>query len=1116
VRGDLETRPVAGSADAANPAGLRLSPGQERLWYLEQIAPGNAVHHVSSATLVEGALDVGRLETALWVCGSRHDLLCSRFTAINDGPRRTILAGASLSLRRLDLWPPTGGADPGPVPDQVLHRVLAEESARPFALDMAPLLRAVLMRTGPTRHVLLLTAHRIIADMTSLTVLERNLATGFEALARPEAAAAFGSAALLADPPSYADRVAFELGERNGDVAYWKRQLDGSSPLELPVDRVRPRFPTHRGTGRCFRVEAAISDGLRRIAEEEGVGLRTVLGAVLAVLLGQYTRQNNATFGIPVDRRSPSRPWAAFGPYEDLLVLRTDLSGRPSFRELVARAEVVRVEAERHGDVPFGRLVELLVDERDLSRHPLCQAVLTVTRSACGEPGRAAFSVDGLVTSPFPSADGTAPYDLHWIVDEDGAPGLSAELLLAEDLWRSESVDSMVAVLRTLLDALAQAPDRPVEDLPLLPLEDRAVIEAWNETARELPEPMTIDGLFRTWVKRTPDRLALSDRTGQWTYAQLDRRATQIAGALTVAGIGADTPVALHLERSADLVAAMLGVLMAGGAHLVLDPGYPEERLRLMAEDARIGAVLSRAAPPAWLSSLGVPLVRLSEIDGTDTSVRTDLLPVPSPSRSHPDSLACVVHTSGSTGRPKSVGIPHRAVVRLITATDHVTIRPDDVMLHLGDPAFDITAFEVWGALCNGARVAVLPGDEPLGPDEVLAALHDVRPTVVSLTGTLFNRVADIDPRAFGGLSNLFVVGEVMDPRRTRRVLGGGAPPTHLHNGYGPSENATFSTTYRADLLPDDALAVPIGMAITNTTAYVLNPALNTMPIGMVGELYVGGLGIARGYLGRPDLTAERFLPDPFGSRPGGRMYRTGDLVRRLPDGILDFLGRADQQVKIRGYRIEPGEIEAALLSRPDVQECVVRAVDVGEDKRLIAYLVPQPGRTPPATTVLGQLRDQLPLHMVPNHVVLLPALPVTASGKLDTRALPGVAESDTRRPDTDTVPPRTATERELWSIWAEALDVRTFGVYDGFFQIGGHSLLASVVRTAVRERLGVELPLRTLFDIPTIAGLAAEVERRGQSGHAESVDELHGLLAELKRLSDERRADERAGGATQ
>ncbi|WP_055531986.1 non-ribosomal peptide synthetase [Streptomyces alboniger] len=1128
---DLEKRPTPRSAGAPR---LPLSHSRKRLWYLDRIAVAAPVHHVSAATLIEGPLDAGRLASALRDPVSRHELLRSTFDDRGDGPLRTVRATAEVPLRRLDL---TGGSASGTdargvsEPEAELRRVLAEESAGPFALDRGPALRATLVRTGEERHVLLLTAHRIIADRASLTVLEHELACSYAALGGSPVQDLLPLPLPHADRPSL-DRPApdWERETRDEEVAYWKRKLADLPPLDLPLDRTRPRTPTGRATGRGLLLDTRCAEALRQLAREEGVSAWTVSAAAFAVLLARWTGRHDVVFGTPLDRRPPTSARTAFGPYEDLLPLRVDLTGRPSLREAVRRVAHTRDEAERHAGVAFGQLVQLCEQERDVSRHPLCQAVFAVT----GER-RTGFTAAGLTTSQLTLDDATVPYDLRCTVtddgdDGDGRGGLGAELRLASDLWVPESADRVASAFRALLTALAETPDRRIAEIPLLSPEDRVRLDAWNATDRPLPEPATVDGLFLACAERAPQALALTDRTGSWTYAQLRGRADRVARNLIAGGVTPDSVVALHMRRSAGLVTGMLGVLLAGGAPLVLDPGHPEERLRSMADDADISAVLSRAEPPAWLHGLGVPVLRLTDAEhdrpvaqGREPEhVRPCPVGPPPRSRSHPLGLAAVVHTSGSTGRPKAVGIPHRAVVRLITATDYVSIGPGDVLLHLGDPAFDITAFEVWGALCNGARVDVLPGDEPLGPDEVLTALRELRPTIVALTGTLFNRVADIDPRAFGGLRHLFVVGEVMDPRRTRAVLHGGAPPERLHNGYGPSENATFSTTHLVDRLPEDAPSVPIGSALTNTTLHVLDQELGPVPIGVTGELYVGGIGVARGYLGRPGRTAERFLPDPFASRPGALMYRTGDLVRRLPDGALDFLGRADQQVKIRGYRIEPGEVEAALLDRDDVRECVVRAVDVAGDRRLVAYVVPGPGRRPSPPELLGGLRDRLPSHMVPGHVVMLDELPTTPSGKIDGRALPGIAEGAGNPPGTDTVPPRTATERALWEIWADALRVRSFGVHDSFFLIGGHSLLASVVRTSVRARLGVTLPLRTLFDVPTLAGLAVEVERAADEAAAAAVsaraddgsEQLDGLVAELERLAESRRAEERAGGS--
>ncbi|MFE9426974.1 amino acid adenylation domain-containing protein [Kitasatospora sp. NPDC006697] len=1058
---------------------LPLSPSQERLWYLEHLTPGDPAHLVALATAVDGPLDADRLARALDAAADRHDLLGTAFTedagaagadgaagaagaATASGPRSRAVTRSCRLLRR-------------EAAAAAVEEVLAKELAQPFALTGAPLLRALLIGegSGDGQQVLLLLAHRLIADQASLAVLRDELLDHYAGRPLPAAAPAYHEA-----EPSPAA------------LDHWRARLAEPPQLDLPTDRRRPAKPSRRSAEHAVRIGPGAAERLRELADGEECPLATVLAAGFAAVLARYTRQQEVLLGTPVDRRpQPS----AFGPYQDLAVLRTDLSKRPSLREAVRRLRAAELELERHPGVPFARLVDS-DGTLDQGRHPLCQAVFTT--AAAPWAGR---TIGSVTFRPLELAPPGLPYDLFGTATDEGPAGLLLRLRHAADLWQPETAECLLTAWQLLLEGLAGQPDRPITEPLLLSAGDLARLEQWSATARPLPPPATIDGLFAAQAARDPGAVALVDRRGSWTYGELDRRANRIAAALRATGLAPDTPVGLHLERSVDLVCAMLGVLKAGGAHLVLDPGYPRERLAFMAGDVRIGALLAREEPPTWLVGDGVPVIRLAD---------TERLPAdPGPARSHPDSLACVVYTSGSTGRPKGVGVPHRAVVRLITETDYVAIRPGDVMLHLGDPAFDITAFEVWGALCNGARAAVLPGDEPLGPEEVIAALEAFRPTVLSLTGTLFNRVADIDPRAFRHLGELLVVGEVMDPGRTRRVLAGGAPPRRLRNGYGPSENTTFSTTHLVEGLAPDAPSVPIGLAIGNTALRVLDPELRPVPIGAVGELHVGGAGLARGYLGRPGLTAERFGPDPYAERPGARMYRTGDLVRYRSDGAMEFIGRADQQVKIRGYRIEPGEIEAALTALPQVRECVVRAVEVGGDRRLAAYLVPQPGPLPDKAELIDALCRRLPGHLIPNHLVFLAALPTTASGKTDVKALPAIGAD----PGTDAdraEPPRTEPERRLWEIWHELLEVEDFGVHDNFYLIGGHSLLASSVRTAVRERMGVELPLRTLFERPTIAALAAELARAAPAADTAENGELDDLIAELERLAEPGRAE--------
>jgi amino acid adenylation domain-containing protein len=1056
-----------GTAVAAAP-----SFAQERLWVTDQVGPGGAVQHLTFAADLDGPLDTEALRCALDAVAERHETL------------RTCLAVRDGALHQLivpEVRIPLTVTDPVPPEDVPLR--LAEEAARPFALDRPPLLRGVLLPITEHRHVLLIVVHHIAADAWSRPVLVRELAAAY-------AAARAGRPAELPELPlQYADHAAWqrtllERGVFEPGLAYWRERLSGAPELALLPDHRRPARRSHRGAAVVFELGSERADRVRRLAANHGVSTFMVLLTGFLVVLARWTAQTDLVVGTAAANRRRRETHGLIGFFVNLLALRVDLAGATSFRDCLDRTARSCREAYDHQEVPFERLVDELVPDRDLSRHPLFQVVFQLVDATGAE-----LALDGLEARPIAVDDTTAPFDLLCTVFDRGG-ALTAELRYATDLWEPESIDRIRAAWLAALTAIESDVDGEVGGFVQLSEKDREFLVGVNRTERALPEPATVAHLVRGRLAHGADRVALTDHTGEWTYAQLVARADRLAGALRSAGVGTDEPVGILMHRSAALVTAMLGVLNAGSGYVVLDPAYPPTRLTLMVHDLDLRAVVCAGDPPAWLRDTGVRTVPFGAVEdvGTPEFDHSDT--------GHPDGLVTVVLTSGSTGRPKGVAVPNRAVVRLVTATDYVDLGPGDVLVHLGDPSFDITTFEVWGALCNGARVHVLPGEQPLGPDEVLAVLRDVRPTVLCLTATLFNQVVSADPAAFAALRHLFVVGEVMDPERTRTVLEHGAPGA-LHNGYGPTENTTFSACHRIGELSADVLSVPIGTPITNTTAHVLDEGMLPVPVGVPGELYVGGAGLARGYVNRPGATAERFVPDPFG-RAGSRLYRTGDLVRWNHAGVLEFLGRRDHQVKVRGHRIEPGEIESALRGCAGVHDCAVRLVDVHGDQRLVGYVVPVAGHPLDAAVLLTELRSVLPPFLVPNHLVEIAALPTTVSGKLDAARLPGVGASmPVLRPQSQA--PRTPTERELWRIWADALRVEHFGVHDDFFVLGGHSLLATVVVTAVRDRFAVDLPLRGIFDAPTVAALAAEIDARHD--RRAGSDWLDELVAELKAL---------------
>ncbi|MFD8992134.1 amino acid adenylation domain-containing protein [Streptomyces goshikiensis] len=1053
-----------------------LTFSQELAWLLLR-AETRRIGHPRLVVSLEGTLDVPRFRRSLEEALTRQDALRSAFRESDDRLLRVDAPlGASLGRVVVDQ---RRCPDDGP-PETGLRRLLDEDHRRPFALDRPPLLRTLLVRTGKDRHTIQIVAHALVADAESLEALEHDLWAAYAAQAdgregTPHRPAPRRTVAGLPeeDQPEHGEPRA------NPDsAAYWRERLAAlpEPPVPSPVEEPGSTQVVP------FALDADLMKRLGALAAAEGGDGDDALLTALVALLSRFDVSGAEAVllhTVPGRPSTPAAPGAA-GRLSQHLPLRVRVDRNATFRAALGHVVRERRTAIGHLDAS---LVEALGDE-PATREALAAACRLSFRSL---RARQTPALDGVFARTC-AAEHPDPGDgLIWTVrkaDDGTASGGVA--------WRSgvaspDLVDSLVEMWLDGLTAMVERPDERIGAVSLTPRRDLDRIAEWNRTSRALDGSRTVDELVLARVRDQPDAPALEDRTGRWTYAELAGWSAAAAAALRAVGVTTDRPVGIHMTRSAAMVAAMLGVLRAGGAYLVLDPKYPAERLVRMVRDTGAAAVLHGGAPPDWLAGSGLPGVPMpapdepAEFSGRHTEAQ---------------GLANIVFTSGSTGRPKGVAVPHEAVVRLVGSTDYVRLGPRDVIIHLGDPSFDITTLEVWGALCNGAHLVVLPGDEPLGPDEVIAAVRRHRPTVLSLTATLFHRVAETDPGALESLRHLFVVGEVMNPAVTRRVLEHGAP-AHLVNGYGPTENTTFSACHEIRLPLPTSRRIPIGKAITNTSLHVLDPDLKPVPVGAPGELYVGGTGLARGYVGCPELTAERFLPHPFADRPGERLYRTGDLVRRLPGGELDFLGRLDDQVKIRGYRIEPGEIEAAIMESGMVSECAVRVVELSGDRRLAAYLVPAGIGELDQATLRTHLQARLPGHLVPNHFVWLPELPMTTSGKLDVRALTGVGGP---RPAAAVVP-RTATEREVWRIWSELLQIQEFGVHDDFFAIGGHSLLATGALAAARARLHVDIQLRSLFDHPTVATWAAWIDSAGERG--EPDHELASLAAELERIAD-------------
>ncbi|HYR11663.1 MAG TPA: amino acid adenylation domain-containing protein, partial [Longimicrobium sp.] len=788
----------------------------------------------------------------------------------------------------------------------------------------------------------------------------------------------------------YADFAEWQRQWMHGDaldaqLAYWRERLAGApAVLELPTDRPRPAVQSHRGESHAFEVRPALAARLRALARETDSTLFMVLLAAFDLLIHRLSGREDVVVGSPIAGRMRGEVEGLIGFFVNTMALRTDLSGDPTFRDLVARVRETTLEAYAHQDLPFERVVEAIRPDRTLSHNPLFQVAFAL-QNVPMEPVR----LPGLTLRLEEVDSGTSKFDLFLEMEEQGER-LRGRVEYATDLWEPATADRMIRLFLHLLDGVAADPDRPASRTELVDAgERRTLVERWSGAARVVRHEATVHGTFAAVAESDPARLALSWDGGTMTYGELHERSSRLANHLRALGVAADEPVALVMDRSPELVVAVLAVLKAGGAYVPINPQYPRTRVELMLADCGARTVLAQARLAASVpADLGMRVVRVdAEWDtvavasATDPRVEVDA-----------EGAAYVIYTSGSTGRPKGVAVPHRAVLRLVRGADYARCGAEETWLQLAPVAFDASTLELWAPLLNGGRVAIFPAELPTV--EALGGFisrHGV--TSAWLTAGLFHQMVDANLAALGGLTQLLAGGDVLSVPHVRRVLEA-LPELRLVNGYGPTENTTFSCCHRIRAEDAERASIPIGQPIAGSTAYVLDAHLRPVPTDVPGELYVGGEGLARGYLNGAALTAARYVPHPFSATPGARLYATGDRVRWRPDGTLEFLGRIDQQVKIRGYRIEPGEIEAALQRDPSVAGCVVLVrEDVPGDRRLAAYVVPAAGVDADAALLAADIRaclqEQLPAYMLPSAVVVMDALPLTENGKVDRRALP-------------------------------------------------------------------------------------------------------------------------------
>ncbi|HKH46873.1 MAG TPA: amino acid adenylation domain-containing protein [Thermoanaerobaculia bacterium] len=1053
-----------------------LSFAQQRLWFLDQLEPDSAAYNLPLPVRLRGELPAALLERVFAGLVRRHEALRTTFAARGDQPVQVVHPDLLPALARIDL------SDlPEAEREERARQIADQEAALPFDLRTGPLLRLTLVRLAARDHLLLVNLHHIVSDGWSMQVLLRELVALYEALSRE------APAVLPELPFQYADFAVWQRQWLRGEVleeqlAFWRRRLAGAPQrLELPTDRPRPAVQTSRGATRNRRLEPSLAAAVGELCRREDVTPFMALLAAWALLLGRLAGQDGVLVGTPIAGRHLRGSEHLIGFFVNTLVLRIGLDGEAlSFRQLLGRVRQASLEAFTHQDVPFERLVEELVPERDLSRSPLFQVMFALQNA----PG-AARQIPGLAVQAVAVTGRTAKFDLGLTVSATPG-GFEASVEHNTDLFDGSTVERLLARLELVLEGAVRDPGLPVAGLPwLLAGERQQVLLEWNETAAAYPREASLPERFAAVVAEQPDAPAVVDEDGTtWSYRGLHQASSRLARHLAALGIGPGARVGVAMERSADLLVALLAVLQAGAAYVPLDPGHPDERLAFLLEDAGAALVLVHGRTRDRLETLGAQTLCL-ERDREALAARSAS---PLPPRVPAEALAYVIYTSGSTGRPKGVAVSHRAILRLVLGARHLTLSPGDRLAFNATTSFDAATFEIWGTLLLGATLVVIPRDLLLSLQDLAAVLRRERVTVLHLTTSVFNHAAREAPEIFPPLRCALFGGEASDAVVVARLLEAGRPQRLLHM-YGPTESTTFATWH--EVTGPAPVTVPVGRPLANTTAYVLEPAGTPAAPGQPGELFLGGDGLAWGYLNRPELTAERFVPDPLGA-PGTRLYRTGDLVRLRADGTLEFQGRIDEQVKIRGVRIEPGEVEATLARHPGVAACaVVAREDPPGERRLVAYVVLGPidrsdptdptDRSDAKAALAAWLSERLPDAVVPSAWVFLETLPLTPNGKLDRRALP--APEAARGADREYVAPSDPVEERLAAIWAEVLGADRVGVHDDFFALGGHSLLATQVVSRIRRMLRADLPLRRLFEQPTVAALARAVRAAREAG---------------------------------
>lgn len=1059
----------------AMPDGAVVAPSsfaQRRLWMLDRVHGQRASYNVPCLYRVNGALDTARLQRSLDAIVRRHEILRTAFRFDGDDVVQVILPDLIVPITR-------HVAGPNDADRRVLAAIEAatEAAAEPFDLETAPLLRVDLYCVTEQHHLLSFCFHHAIFDGWSEGVFLDELSQHYLAFSEGAPVVTLGEL-----PVQYRDVAAWQREQVSSaaveaSAEFWRQRLTGApGTLNLPLDYPRPSGPTHRGAQEVIFLSRDQVDALNALGRRRGATLFMTLLAAYAVVLHRYSADREVIIGTALAGRTRPEFEPLIGFFINTVALRVDLAGEPTFVELLERVKQTSLDAHSHQDIPFDKVVEALQPQRAAGHTPFFQTIFVLQNSS----GRR-HTLGELRLEPVQIHNRTSKCDLVLSVEapKDGRDGLWCLLEYDADLFKPATAMRLLDSYRAVLDAVTLDPDGPIATVPIVGADDRALLETWSTTTSEYRRESTIHREFEAVAAGAPTAIAVTAESVSLTYAELNARANRLAAHLRREGVQRGELVGIYLERSIEAIVAQLAVLKAGAAYLPLDLAYPESRLRFMLRDGRVRIVLALGSAADRLPGGEARVIALDRH-------AEEVAPAASENQAGGggDDLAYVMYTSGSTGRPNGVRIPHRGVLRLVLGANYVCWEKATTFLQMAPLSFDASTFEVWGPLLRGRRLVLFPASVPSVP--LLAdVLRDQGIDCLWLTASLFNAVIDERPECLAGVSQLIVGGEPLSVAHVR-IAQARLPVTEIINGYGPTECTTFACCYPIPKVGDHIASIPIGRPIGNTSVQVLDARRQPVPIGIVGELYVGGDGVALGYHERPQLTAERFVADPTG-RSARLWYRTGDRARWTPDGVLEFHGRLDAQLKIRGFRVEPGEIEAACRHHPGVRDASVMLENrTATDARLVAFIVGEPGQPPGVEDVKAFLTDQLPNHLVPGEIVMVGALPLTPNGKVDRQALSlmrGAADA----PKAIAAGPRNQTEEALSRIWRGLLRIDSVGIHDNFFALGGHSLLAVRMFAQIHSVFRRDLPISSLLRHSTIAELSTLLAGAAVSPSGES-----------------------------